>query len=245
MSSPHRNDNGMAESHTAENDLEPLNPTHATAESSEGDHAKVEEKSAETGLDINNYMRIALEEPSRSEIRTGMGNLRGWAISSDKIEKVEILIDGAYAFDAPYGGSRQDVGEAFPDIPYSSSSGFSTAYNFSGLSVGQHTVTAVAHNENGMTKQSSVSFEVIKVTPNFGRGNTTMNLDQASCSLVSDKIMITKRESTEFYDLEMMWRAEQGYAIVASNNVAGTSPMESTTLSIRCRQNKRLQTLLA
>ena len=53
----------MAESHTAENDLEPLNPTHATAESSEGDHAKVEEKSAETGLDINNYMRIASRNP--------------------------------------------------------------------------------------------------------------------------------------------------------------------------------------
>ena len=96
-----------------------------------------------------------------------------------------------------------------------------------------------------MTKQSSVSFEVIKATPNFGRGNTTMNLDQASYSLVSDKIMITKAGiDGAFYDLEMMWRAANKVAIV-SNNVAGTSPMGSTTLSIRCQQNKRLQTLLA
>ena len=50
--------------------------------------------------------RAALEEPVSLETHTGVGNLRGWAVSSDGIAKVEIYIDGVYAFDAPYGGSR-------------------------------------------------------------------------------------------------------------------------------------------
>ena len=58
------------------------------------------------------------------ETHTGVGNLRGWAISSDGIDKVEIYIDDAYALDAPYGGVRTDVRDAFPDVEGSENSGF-------------------------------------------------------------------------------------------------------------------------
>ena len=51
--------------------------------------------------------RVALEEPVAGEIHTGVGNLRGWAVATDGISKVEIFIDGAYEFDAPYGGSSE------------------------------------------------------------------------------------------------------------------------------------------
>ena len=54
--------------------------------------------------------RLMLEEPINGEIHGGVGNLRGWAVASEGIEKVEIFIDGEYAFDAPYGGARGDVG---------------------------------------------------------------------------------------------------------------------------------------
>ena len=57
--------------------------------------------------------RVALEEPVNGEIHSGVGNLRGWAVASSGITKVEIFIDGGYEFDAPYG--RQGVmGGAFP-----------------------------------------------------------------------------------------------------------------------------------
>ena len=45
--------------------------------------------------------RLMLEEPINGEIHGGVGNLRGWAVASDGIEKVEIFIDGEYVFDAP------------------------------------------------------------------------------------------------------------------------------------------------
>ena len=58
----------------------------------------------------DDVFRLMLEEPINGEIHGGVGNLRGWAVASEGIEKVEIFIDGEYAFDAPYGGARGDVG---------------------------------------------------------------------------------------------------------------------------------------
>ena len=62
----------------------------------------------------DDVLRIMLEEPVAGEIHGGVGNLRGWAVATDGIDKIEIMIDGEYAFDAPYGGARGDVGGAFP-----------------------------------------------------------------------------------------------------------------------------------
>ena len=88
--------------------------------------------------------RMALEEPVNGEIHSGVGNLRGWAVASAGVTKVEILIDGVYEFDAPYGASRGDVGGAFPDVENAKNSGYSLSYAYSLLSAGEHTITAVA-----------------------------------------------------------------------------------------------------
>ena len=57
-------------------------------------------------------LKVTLEEPVSGEIHGGVGKRRGWAVASQGIEKIEIYIDGGYAFDAPYGGARGDVGAA-------------------------------------------------------------------------------------------------------------------------------------
>ena len=90
--------------------------------------------------------RLMLEEPINGEIHGGVGNLRGWAVASEGIDKVEIFIDGQYAFDAPYDGARGDVGGAFPEVPNAAQSGFSSAYAYSLLSSGTHTIAASAHD---------------------------------------------------------------------------------------------------
>ena len=112
-------------------------------------------------------LRVALEEPVEGQVHTGVGNLRGWAVASEGITKVEILIDGALAFEAPYGGERGDVGGAFPDVAGSSESGFSLAYNYSGLAAGPHTITAVAYNALGEVQESSARFEVVRFESPF------------------------------------------------------------------------------
>ena len=58
------------------------------------------------------------------------------------------------AFEAPYGGSRGDVGSALSRTwkQDPAQSGFSLAYNYSGLAAGPHIITAVAYDALGETQ---------------------------------------------------------------------------------------------
>ncbi len=160
-------------------------------------------------------LAVALEEPVKGQVHTGVGNLRGWAVASEGITKVEILIDGVLAFEAPYGGARGDVGDAFPDVTGSSESGFSLAYNYSGLSAGPHTITAVAHDALGETKKSAAKFEVVRFDSPFISDPNAVNLNNASCTVSSDEISIVDALiEGSVYDLRLKWRtAEQGFEI--------------------------------
>ena len=161
-------------------------------------------------------LEVSLEEPVQGQVHTGVGNLRGWAVASEGITKVEILIDGVLAFEAPYGGSRGDVGGAFPDVAGSRESGFSLAYNYSGLAAGPHIVTAVAYNAQGETKESSASFEVVRFDSPFIADPNAVRLGNASCTVTSDEIsVVDARVDGSLVDLLLKWRtAEQGFEIV-------------------------------
>jgi hypothetical protein len=140
-------------------------------------------------ISADDVLRIMLEEPVAGEIHGGVGNLRGWAVATDGIDKIEIMIDGEYAFDAPYGGARGDVGGAFPEVANASQSGFSLAYAYSNLSPGSHTISAIAHTLEGETQTSSATFETVRFKQSFISGDT--------------------------YDMVLDWRtAEQGFEIV-------------------------------
>ena len=161
-------------------------------------------------------LEVSLEEPVQGQVHTGVGNLRGWAVASEGITKVEILIDGVLAFEAPYGGSRGDVGGAFPDVAGSRESGFSLAFNYSGLAAGPHTVTAVAHSAQGETTESSASFEVVRFDTPFIADPDAVRLGNASCTVASDEIsVVDARVDGSLVDLLLKWRtAEQGFEIV-------------------------------
>ena len=161
-------------------------------------------------------LEVTLEEPVEGQIHTGVGNLRGWAVASEGITKVEILIDGVLAFEAPYGGSRGDVGGAFPDVAGSRESGFSLAYNYSAMAAGPHTITAIAYNALGETKESSASFEVVRFNSAFITDPNAVNLNNASCTVSSDEISVVDAQvDGSVLDLMLKWRrAEQGFEII-------------------------------
>ena len=161
-------------------------------------------------------LRVTLEEPVNAEIHSGVGNLRGWAVASQGIEKIAIYVDGNYAFDAPYGGARGDVGSVFPDVPGSTESGFSLAFTYSNLTAGAHTIEAVARTAEGVEERSSATFEVVKFAQNFISDLQAVNLDAASCATEGDEISITGAVvAGETYDMVLDWRkAEQGFEIV-------------------------------
>lgn len=97
---------------------------------------------------------VRLEEPTTLKTYANVSNLRGWAIASSGIDRVEIHVDGEYAFDIPYGGIRADVQSAFPGFPDSGASGFSMAYNYKSLSPALHTMVARAYDNLGNFKDS-------------------------------------------------------------------------------------------
>ena len=161
-------------------------------------------------------LRLALEEPLNGEIHMGIGNLRGWAVASSGITKVEVLVDGAYLYDAPYGGQRGDVGGAFSEIEGSDKSGFSLAYNYSALSAGEHTIEVVAYSESGDIERKSATFNVVKFAVNFISDPNAVNLDSATCSLAGDAIKLFDAYVDDVvYDVTLKWRKpEQGFEIV-------------------------------
>ena len=172
--------------------------------------------SGDNGGGASDVFRVSLEEPVKGETHMGVGNLRGWAVATGGITKVEIRIDGSYAFDIPYGGARTDVGGAFPDVENSTSSGFSAAYNYSDLSAGEHTITAVAHKTDGGTKTHSATFNVVKFNKNFISGSNAVSLGDRSCTVSGDEIgVLDARVDGVTYDLQLKWRtAEQGFEII-------------------------------
>ena len=182
-------------------------------------------------VSADDVLRIMLEEPVAGEIHGGVGNLRGWAVATDGIDKIEIMIDGEYAFDAPYGGARGDVGGAFPEVANASQSGFSLAYAYSNLSPGSHTISAVAHTLEGETQTSSATFETVRFKQSFISGANAVDLDATSCAVNGDEISANNAViGGDTYDMLLDWRtAEQGFEIVqiaegsdVNNGDAGT-----------------------
>ena len=163
-----------------------------------------------------NVLRASLEEPLAGEVHTGVGNLRGWAVSSEGIARIEILINGVSSFDAPYGGIRSDVGSAFPDVPDSNESGFSLAFNYNVLGAGQHTITAVAHALSGEIFESSATFNVVRFDSEFIVGKDAVILDNANCAVAADEIsLVDAVVNGSLHDLVLKWRpAEQGFEII-------------------------------
>lgn len=159
---------------------------------------------------------VKLEEPVENQVHGGIGNLRGWAISPDGISHIEIYIDGAFAFEAPYGGNRPDVAAQFPETTNSISSGFSLAFGYSNLLPGEHTVTARAFTPLGAQKDASATFSVVAFDKAFIGPNDAVSTTSATLTPSGDEISIENISiDGRVYDLKLKWRtAEQGFEII-------------------------------
>ena len=159
---------------------------------------------------------LTLGEPINGEIHSGIGNLRGWAIAENGIDRVEIFIDGTYMYDAPYGGLRVDVEAAFPNVDGSLLSGYSLAFGYADLGAGQHTVRAVAYDLLGNSTEQLSTFKVVAYDKNFINSNEVVDLSGATCNLLGDEIKIRGASiGQQGYNLKLKWRtAEQGFEVI-------------------------------
>lgn len=161
-------------------------------------------------------VRVLLEEPVQGGTHSGVGNLRGWAVANEPIEKVSIEIDGAFAFDAPYGGERTDVAQTFPDVPGSDQSGFSLAFNYNELSAGSHTITATAETRSGNTLNSEATFTVLRFDSSFISDPQQVDISTAQCVINGQQItLIDALIEGQATDVTLQWRtATQGFELI-------------------------------
>jgi hypothetical protein len=170
----------------------------------------------EPALAPGDTLDLILEEPVAGSVYSGVGNLRGWSVATVGIDRIEVWMDGVYAFDAPYGGLRNDVASVFPDIDNSSASGFSLAWNYNDMSPGEHVITARAYDQNGQFKESSSTFTVTRFHKPFLGVNAQVDLSGAQCSVSDSQISIGDAAMDgKVYDILLDWRtAAQDFQII-------------------------------
>lgn len=160
-------------------------------------------------FDGTSDLRVAIEEPVAGGMHSGIGMIRGWAVSSNPIERIEVFVDGEYLFDIPYGGARQDVGSIFEEIPNSDQSGYASAVNFSGLDKGDHDLVIRVTDRFGSVVERSVEFGVTRFEKSYISVDDYVELGWAGISALGRSISIRGAWIGEqTYDITLEWRSE-------------------------------------
>ena len=164
---------------------------------------------------VNEEIVIGLEEPRAGDIRTGVGNLRGWAVAPDGIHHVELYLDGEYRTRIPYGASRRDVESRFPDYPESLNSGFSMAYNYGVQNPGSHAIKIRAVDNTGRYKEVSANFKVIRFHEKFFSDPDAVDVSSATVSHDGSGVVLTDLSvGGLLYDVKLKWSKEsQNFSI--------------------------------
>ena len=168
-------------------------------------------------FDGKSDLRIAIEEPVQGGMHSGIGMIRGWAVSSADIARIEVYVDGEFVFDVPHGGLRRDVGNIFADIQGSSESGYASAVNFNGLTKGDHELTVRATDSFGSVKERTVEFGVTRFNKSFISEDEYIELGWAGFSALGRSISVRgARIGDEYYDISLEWRsASQNFEITS------------------------------
>ena len=161
-------------------------------------------------------IRASLNEPLNNGVQSGVGMIRGWALSEEGIEKVEVFIDGDYAFDVPYGDPRSDIGNAFPDIDGADTSGFSVPFRYSTLSAGQHTVSVIVTDKFGAQVERSSDFEVVRFEKSFISEEDSPYVNWSRAESFGDSVRVYGvLVGDVFYDIVLRWEPRsQTYEMV-------------------------------
>jgi hypothetical protein len=187
---------------------------------------------------------FVFEEPPVGSIYTGVANVRGWAVGSVGIDRVELYVDGQFFSALPLGGQRIDVGNAYPTYPGSANSGFSAIFNYSSLTAGPHTFRIRVVDREGVIKESSVVFSTVKFDNPYIADPTRFSLDGATGKFGGRSIAFENVVADgKIYNIQLDWRTEiQGFAITKiihagsqpPNDYSGTYQLSTSLISNNC-----------
>ncbi len=129
---------------------------------------------------------LRIEEPSFAFPYSGVATLRGWAVSREEIEHIELFVDGKYHANMPTGGLRKDIAAAYPSYHQPEKSGFSMVFPYMSLDVdpltgiGIHNVLIRVFDIEGYRTEATTNFVVMRFTDEFVSDRGLMNLDNAT-----------------------------------------------------------------
>ncbi len=180
-----------------------------------------------TMTDSKDVIVVALEEPAANSTVSGVGNLRGWAVGPDGIDRVEFYVDGVLKKEIPYGGARGDVANAYPNYPESRYSGYSSAYAYGMLTPGTHTLKVRAVSAAGKYKEASNTFEVTRFHKGYFSDPKAMDIVDSSVSQDGKRILLDNiKVEGQTYDVRLAWQVPSqqfGIVDIVTENIAGIS----------------------
>ena len=152
-------------------------------------------------------VHFAIGEPAEGSIKSGIGQVSGWAVSDRKITSIEALIDGVSLGPVPYGGSRMDVAAVFPDYPDSEHSGWSMKWSFSLHDPGEHVLTVVVTEDDGTQWTKEVQFSTVSFHSLFiDDPDTVLTADAIVSSPEDGRLVVQGAEiDGEAVDVELAW----------------------------------------
>ena len=161
-------------------------------------------------------LRAELDQPADQGVYTGVGMIRGWALSEEEVDRIEVYIDGRYAFDVPYGDPRADIGYIFPNIDGSSTSGFSVPFLYGELSAGEHTISVIVTDSFGNRVERNAVFDVVRFEQSFLYKENTPNMNWSLASSYADYITVRGVEvGGSVYSVTLRWQTmTQSFEII-------------------------------
>lgn len=161
-------------------------------------------------------VQFAIGEPAEGSVKSGIGQVSGWAISDREIVSVEAFIDGASLGLVPHGGSRLDVAAAFPQYPDAEFSGWAMKWNYALHEPGEHVLTIVITEDDGAQTSREVLFSTTRFRSEFiGDPGAVRTENALISSPARGRLKIEGAEvEGEIVDLELAWdRASQQFLI--------------------------------
>jgi uncharacterized protein YkwD len=152
-------------------------------------------------------IQFQIGEPAEGSVNSGIGQISGWAVSDETIVSVEALIDGVSLGLVPYGGTRKDVANAFPDIPNAEFSGWAMKWNYALLEEGEHLLTVIVTEDDGDEAVKEVLFQVTGFRSEFIPDPEDVQIGGATIEITPEgKIVIRDvLVEGELVDVELSW----------------------------------------
>ncbi len=165
------------------------------------------------------YVGLELEEPATGATYASVENIRGWAVATGGMDRIELYLDNRYVTDVPYGGQRDDVASAFADgCPAAVDAGFSMAYHFPKLGPGTHSIEIRGYARTGAEQSLRRDFQVAGFGGNrFLESGVVIDLGAARIRALDLKTIEVAGALVDnaFYTLQLQWTpAKQAFSLV-------------------------------